>query len=189
MISVIDLLLFGILQRPLDEIEQKKECSLAMNTIPDITIRRFEECDSDQVSRLIIDNLLLVNVRDYGEAAVRQLASFYSPPFLEKYAQSGEIYVAVERSNIVGTATLERNRVRNVFVRIDHHKQGIGRMLMQHLEGIAWQQGNTRLFLLADISAASFYQKLGYVRVEEKEERIGDTSIKIVVMEKVPPFA
>jgi GNAT superfamily N-acetyltransferase len=153
----------------------------------DIIIRRFESGDADDVSQLIIDNLMLVNILDYGEAAVRQIARFYSPPWLLEYAQSGETFVAVDRSSIVGTATLEQNRVRNVFVRIDHHRQGIGKILMQHIEGIASKQNKAQLVLLADISAVDFYRKLGYVQGEEKEIEIGDALITVVVMEKTLP--
>ena len=38
-------------------------------------IRRFQNNDADDVSRLIIDDLTLVNIHDYGEAAVQYLGS------------------------------------------------------------------------------------------------------------------
>ncbi len=150
----------------------------------DSTIRLFEEDDAGDVSRLIVDNLLSVNILHYGEPVVRQLARSYSPELMKQYAQNGQMYVAVERSMVVGVAALEQNRVRNVFVRVDHHRQGIGGMLMEYIEEVACQQGRTRLFLLADLSAANFYQRLGYVRVEEKEETVGDARIRMVRMEK-----
>lgn len=70
------------------------------------------------------------------------------------------------------------------FVRIDRHQQGLGKILMQHIEDIARQQGKNRLNLRASVSAVVFYQKLGYAIVEEIEERIGDTVIKVVEMSK-----
>jgi GNAT superfamily N-acetyltransferase len=155
-----------------------------MNTTKEITIRGFENGDEINLSQLIIDNLMLVNSRDYGEEAARQLARFYSPQLLLEYAQNGNLYVAVEHSMIIGTAALDQDRVRNVFVRIDHHQQGIGKILMQHIEDIARQQGKIRLSLRASVSAVVFYQKLGYAIVEEIEERIGDAVIKVVEMAK-----
>jgi GNAT superfamily N-acetyltransferase len=159
-----------------------------MDTTKDITIRGFENGDASDVSQLIIDNLMLVNSRDYGEEAARQLASFYSPQLLLEYAQNGNMYVAVEHSRIIGTAALDQDRVRNVFVRIDHHQQGIGKILMQHIEDIARQQGKVRLALRASVSAVVFYQKLGYAIVEEVEERIGGAVIKVVEMAKTLPL-
>jgi len=158
-----------------------------MDTTKDITIRGFENGDASNVSQLIIDNLMLVNSRDYGEEAARQLARFYSPQLLLEYAQDGYMYVAVEHSMIIGTAALDQDRVRNVFVRIGHHQQGIGKILMQHIEDIARQQGKVRLGLRASVSAVVFYQKLGYAIMEEIEERIGDAVIKVVEMAKTLP--
>jgi len=158
-----------------------------MDTTKDITIRGFENGDASDVSQLIIDNLMLVNNRDYGEEAIKQLARFYSPQRLLEYAQDGNMYVAVEHSMIIGTAALDQGRVRNVFVRIDHHQQGIGKILMQHIEDIARQQGKVRLGLRASVSAVVFYQKLGYTIVEEIEECIGNAVIKVVEMVKPLP--
>jgi N-acetylglutamate synthase-like GNAT family acetyltransferase len=158
-----------------------------MNTTKEITIRGFENGDAINLSQLIIDNLMLVNSRDYGEEAARQLARFYSPQLLLEYAQNGNLYVAVEHSTIIGTAALDQDQVRNVFVRIDHHQQGIGKILMQHIENIARQQGKIRLSLRASVSAVVFYQKLGFAIVEEIEERIGNAVIKVVEMAKTLP--
>lgn len=150
----------------------------------DITIRRFEDDDARAVSRLIIDNLMQVNIRHYGRAAVRELANSYSPALLKQCASSGQVYVALEHSDLVGTMTLQQDRVRMVFVRVDRHWHGIGTAMMQYLEETARQQGQARLSLLADISAASFYQKLGYSRVEEKQVKLGDSAVRMVSMEK-----
>ncbi len=158
-----------------------------MDITKDITVRGFENEDASDVSQLIIDNLMLVNSCDYGEEAARQLARFYSPQLLLEYAQNGNMYVAVEHSMILGTAALDQDRVRNVFVRIDHHQLGIGKILMQHIEDIARQQGKVRLGLRASISAVVFYQKLGYTIVEEIEECIGDMVINVVEMAKPLP--
>jgi N-acetylglutamate synthase-like GNAT family acetyltransferase len=160
-----------------------------MYTTKDITIRGFENRDASTVSQLIIDNLMLVNSRDYGEEAATQLARFYSPQLLLEYAQNGNMFVAVEHSMIIGTAALDQDRVRNVFVRIDHHQQGIGKILMQHIEEIAQQQSKSRLCLRASVSAVVFYQKLGYTIVEEIEERIGEAVIKVVEMAKLLSMA
>jgi GNAT superfamily N-acetyltransferase len=151
----------------------------------DIIIRRFESGDATEVSRLIIDNLMLVNVIDYGEAAVKQMALFYSPEWILRYAQSSEMYVAEVRSDIIGTATLDQERVRMVFVRIDHQKRGIGKLLMRHVEETAIRQNHTRVVLLANVGAVGFYRNLGYVQGEKREIEVGDAQITVVAMEKI----
>ena len=131
-----------------------------------------------------MSNLLQVNVRDYGEAVVQQLARFFTPEFVLNYAQAGEMLVALAGAGVVGTATLEREWVRNVFVSIDQHRRGIGRLLMGQIEDAARRQALPRLRLRANIAAVDFYQKLGYLPVELLEERVGDALLKTMRMEK-----
>jgi len=149
-----------------------------------IIIRPFDLTDAEEISRLIVNNLLWVNVHDYGEAAVKQLARFYTPQLVSEYARNDQVMVAVGGSKIIGTASLSQDRVRNVFVRIDRHGQGVGKALMQRVEEMAREQGITRLHLTANFSAVAFYQKLKYIAVAESAESIGNAQIKMMVMEK-----
>jgi N-acetylglutamate synthase-like GNAT family acetyltransferase len=147
-------------------------------------IRRFREADANAVSRIIIDNLTRINVRDYGEPAVKQLARFYSPQKLLAYALNDQIYVALDDSGITGTVALDQDRVRNLFVKMDRQQQGIGTLLMHHSEDIARQEGRSSVFLHANVSAVDFYLKLGYSKEKVIEENIGGTAIKMIVMKK-----
>jgi GNAT superfamily N-acetyltransferase len=152
--------------------------------VNNIIIRLFENNDASDVSRLIIDNLMQVNIVDYGEAAVEQLALFYSPEWILRYAQSCETFVAEVDSEIIGTATLDQERVRSVFVRMDHHKQGIGQLLMRHVEEAAIRQNLARVTLLANVGAVDFYRNQGYVQGEKNVIEVGDALITVVAMEK-----
>ncbi len=152
--------------------------------LKDIIIRRFREDDAENISRLIIDNLLQVNVIDYGETAVAQLARFHSPDLILKYARNSETYIAELNSEIIGTATLDQNRVRNVHIKIPFQKQGIGKLLMSYIEDMARKKGQPRLELLANIAAVDFYRDLGYRRGEDKSIEVGESRITVVFMEK-----
>jgi ribosomal protein S18 acetylase RimI-like enzyme len=79
---------------------------------------------------------------------------------------------------------LDRDRIRNVFVKMDRHKHGIGTLLMRHIEDIARQEGRSGVFLHANASAVDFYLKLGYTKGKEIEENIGGDALKMVLMKK-----
>ncbi len=149
-----------------------------------LTLRPFEPSDAEAVSQLIVDNLWHVNVRDYGEAVVTELARFYAPEGVRHYAQAGEMIVARIGPTLVGTATLQQARVRNVFVSPLCHGQGIGRRLMAHLEDAARRQGLTTLALRAGLGAVAFYQKLGYTPMGLREAPLGEAVLKSMEMEK-----
>ncbi len=116
----------------------------------DITVWQFASRDANPIGRHIADNPLLDNVHDYGEAVVNELARFFSPGLPLSYACGGDRIVAESSSGIVGTATLDDHRVRNVFVSIDHHGDGAGTILMGCIEEPAGRQGET--FILTFIS-------------------------------------
>lgn len=155
-----------------------------MNSTHELTIRNFENGDEAPLSALIIDNLLLVNGRDYGQEAVSEMARLYTPEHVLEIAGRGTMFVALENGTPVGTASYDQGRIRNVFVRIDLHGHGVGRRLMERIEAIARQQGEQRLCLRASLTAVAFYQKLGYVRVEEIDKWIGAALFRVIEMQK-----
>jgi GNAT superfamily N-acetyltransferase len=158
---------------------------MPMDNSEDVSTRPFEAADAETVSRLIIEDLSLVNIQDYGESAVRQFIRFYSPSFVAEYALAGDMLVADANEEIIATVTLEDGRVRNLFVRPDCHRLGLGRLLMARVEDLAREKGLTKLTLQAGLSAVEFYQKIGYSRTGEITERIGSAQVKMVMMEKV----
>ncbi len=152
-----------------------------------ITIRRFEGSDADKVSRLIIENLTRKNVLEFGKVAVAQLSQFYAPQQLQEFAKNEEIYIASDASDLVGTASHDNGRIRNVFVKMGRHRQGIGSQLIRHCEEVAAHQGKLNVFLLANLSTVDFYQELGYSIIEEKTEMIGAASLNMMLMVKRLP--
>ncbi len=150
----------------------------------DLIIRPFSEGDAGNISRLIVENLLAVNAKGYGESAMQKLAMLYTPAHIKKYARNGEMFVAEVGVELVGTATLEAERVRNLFVRVNHQNQGVGEKLMRFIEDRASQKGLEKLSLQADPTAVEFYARLGYARYGEKLQLIRSARIRMVAMEK-----
>ena len=57
-----------------------------------------------------------------------------------------------------------------MFVDIAHHKQGIGKMLIQKIENFAKEMKFKKLVVPASITACEFYHKLGYEYKDGKKE-------------------
>ena len=53
-------------------------------------------------------------------------------------------------------------QIDSVYVSVNHHRQGIGKMLMQELESKALYEGGIRVGIVASMTAVSFYERLGY---------------------------
>ncbi len=108
----------------------------------------------------------------------------YEPSRLIEKADDHLMLVCYWGQRLVGTGSLDGNRIRNVYVSIHHHGQGVGGRLMSELEQTASDQGLTRVTLHAAISAEGFYEKLGYQLLEIIERSAGREQIQLIKMEK-----
>lgn len=147
-------------------------------------IREFAPEDAERLSRLILQNLRQVNIRDYSRDGIEALVPFYTPAALIDKARDHLMIVCLRGGALVGTASLDGPKVRNVFVDIDMHGQGIGRLLMAHIESCARENHVTRLYLHAGPSALGFYTKLGYETVERIEREVDGSPVPVIRMEK-----
>jgi len=111
----------------------------------------------------------------FGEVLDLSYAELYCPFGVVRDAEwyhpahGSEFAVALdERGRIVGTARLlpgagdPERQVRQVVVAPAARGLGVGRLLMQALEGTARTEGAVELWLHARESAIGFYERLGY---------------------------
>ena len=70
-------------------------------------------------------------------------------------------------------------KLRQMAVKAGYEGQGVGRRMLFSLEALLARQGVTQLSLHARISAAGFYEKLGYVRSGEPFVEVGIPHIRM----------
>ncbi len=138
-----------------------------------IAIRNYTQNDAEEVGRLIAKtyrdiNLSFASPEDRGP---------YLGPFRHAWSsekahqdaivnilESPMFIVAETNGEIVGILRGRKERLASLFVRQDHHYQGIGRQLMEHFEAESAAQNVSVIRLAATLYAIPFYQKLGYWR-------------------------
>lgn len=144
-----------------------------------LTIRRYRESDAVSVGVLIADTYSEFNL---SEVTSEQQDAMLGP-FL--YARSSEpshresiaeairaptVLVAELDGQIVGVLRggridhFGRTVMQSLFVSGNHHRQGIGRKLMQRFERKHITRGATVFKLLATLYAVPFYLEMGYRR-------------------------
>jgi GNAT superfamily N-acetyltransferase len=137
-----------------------------------ITIRNYDEGDTQAVALLIADTYRAFNLSQFPP---NQVELFLGPfqhagspqkdhqDVLAKVIQSEMVYVAEDDDGeIVGVLRGRKERLASLFVRGDHHRQGIGQQLVEHFEGECAQQGVTVIRLAATLFAVPFYLSMGY---------------------------
>lgn len=155
-----------------------------------IEIKEYENKYAEAMSKIVINNLLEVNSKDYGMEYVQKSAKEFTVPEIhENFPKRTKVFVALESNMVVGTASLDKSWynddgeywILTVFVDISHHKQGIGRMLIEKIEKYAQKINAKKLVIPASIAGCEFYHKLGYEYKDGKKELNND---QIYIMEK-----
>jgi predicted N-acetyltransferase YhbS len=137
--------------------------------------------DVPAVSRVILEALRRSNAKDYSPEVISRVETSFSPSALLNLFQQREVFVAVHDQRIVGTASLDRRAVRTMFVTPEIQRQGVGRRLMEAVEGAARKAGIDVLAVPSSVTAEQFYAKLGYEAV--RDSFYGDE--RTIIMERV----
>jgi N-acetylglutamate synthase-like GNAT family acetyltransferase len=98
--------------------------------------------------------------------------------------------IALHDGRVVGYACLlfdaeGGGHIRQVSVRPDLQRSGVGKALMSEVDAEAGRLGLSRLWLNARITAEAFYHRLGYVTVSDRFPS-GRTGMPHVRMQKLP---
>ncbi|KPX28784.1 MULTISPECIES: GNAT family N-acetyltransferase [Pseudomonas syringae group] len=140
----------------------------------DIKVRPARRADADAISRVVLAALRTSNARDYPVSVIERVQLSFSPSAIERLMQQRRMFVAVAVAVagevVVGTASLEGQVVRSVFVDPDWHRRGVGRLLMAKLERVALETDIGLLIVPSSLTAQEFYKALGFRLVREHQE-------------------
>jgi GNAT superfamily N-acetyltransferase len=132
-----------------------------------IEVRRATIDDAAPISCVILASLRVSNAQDYSPEVIARIASNFGPAGVEALLEKRLVFVATERDRVVGTAGLDGQTVRSVFVAPEKQLKGIGRALMASVEREAKTAGVEVLTVPASVTAEPFYAKLGYLAVRD----------------------
>ncbi len=145
----------------------------------DIIIREYQDKDLEEVSNIVVRNILEVNSKDYGLAEMEAYAKeFTKEKMAIKFQNREKVWVAIKNDEIVGTVGLEADWdgikdtywVLTLFINPEFHGQKIGTMLMKTLEEYAREIKAKKIIIPASITGNGFYYKLGYKYKNNKKE-------------------
>lgn len=135
----------------------------------EVTVRRYQEADAEAIVNLIKRNFLEINVKDYGEEAMKALAEHHDVNWFKGVAASSHVYVFCIDGDIVGVGSiasywgsLTESILLTIFVLPELHGKGIGRFIIQTLEQDELFLRADRIEIPASITAVEFYKKQGY---------------------------
>ena len=144
-----------------------------------IEIKEYEEKYAKEISDIIVQNLLEVNIKDYSMEYVKNTAEEFTEEEIKKaFPKRTKAFMAMDKGEVVGTASYDKSwynddgeyYILTVFIKPSHHKQGIGKILIQEIEKHAKQISAKKLVIMSSITGCEFYRKLGYEYKGGKKE-------------------
>jgi N-acetylglutamate synthase-like GNAT family acetyltransferase len=144
------------------------------------TIRPALEADADQISAVILRALRETNAKDYTDEIIKRVERSFSRSALRELIGERTVFVAAIGSRVVGTARLDRDVVRSVFVAPDIQGRGVGKLLMVEIERTARERNILKLTVPSSITAETFYAQLGFTAVRDSYH--GDE--RTIIMER-----
>ena len=115
---------------------------------------------------MISRTVYLVNYVDYPKSVLEKARLDNTSAKIVRKSKEMDVYVAAIGEKIIGTATLNANKVEAVYVNPRYHGQGVGKKLMEKMESIARKKGFSEIILYSSITATGFYQRIGYTKIK-----------------------
>lgn len=133
----------------------------------DCTIRPALDDDAADISTVILRALRETNAKDYTDEIIARIERSFSPDAVRQLIAQRTVFIASIGSRVVGTASLDRNVVRTVFVAPEVQGRGIGTRLMTEIERTARERSVASLTVFSSITAEAFYAWLGFEAVRD----------------------
>ncbi|MCO7593844.1 MULTISPECIES: GNAT family N-acetyltransferase [Pseudomonas] len=136
--------------------------------------------DIEAISRVVVSALRESNSQDYSPDVIAEVERSFAPEAISVLLDKRKVFVALLGENITGTASLDGEVVRSVFVDPAYQGGGIGRRLMDVIHADAASAGVGVLRVPSSITAEKFYAALGYQKIRDEFHEAERT----IIMEK-----
>ena len=133
-----------------------------------VLVRAARAEDAAAISKVIIAALRESNALDYPPEVIAQVKQNFAAPQILSLMSQRQVYVAIDDQIVVGTASLDQQVIRSVFVAPEQQGKGIGRRLMARIESVAATHGLKELRVPSSITAEGFYALLGFQKVRDE---------------------
>ena len=141
----------------------------------------------EQISKIIIRNLLEVESKKYGMEKVKEMVEGVKPEILEKtLSKRKKVYVALIKDEVIGSTGIEElgnkkdeTYIFTSFVKPEYHGQNIEEALIEKLEEDAKILSIKKLVTPVTKETYKFFYELGY-RDSNIQQQFGEDNIRLM---------
>jgi len=140
-----------------------------------------------EIKEIDIENPLYEETLDL-RAKVISIPFGFATPTKGQENPDSHMFVAIQDNRVIGFAMITLSadkksiRARQVSVKPDQQKQGVGTMLMEKAEAVAKSLGYNELYLFAHKGSYSFFVRLNYVARGDWQTQ--DNGLETILMNK-----
>lgn len=125
-------------------------------------IQLFNTKDIEELYHFIVDTIQVSYFGYYPEEAIHHFVEYSNKTDILDDAKNNYVIVIKNENKIVATGTLRYTHIKRVFVSPNYQRQGLGKLIMQHLEDKAKQDNLKLVELHSSLFAKQFYDSLNY---------------------------
>ncbi len=147
------------------------------------TIRQATANDAEQIHELHTNSVTTLCKDHYSPEQIIEWLRNRTPQGYLPGIERGEMFVVVEAEQIVGFGHAVPGEVIAVYVAPERARQGVGQAILT--EGITRARNGHRgaVRLDATLNAQGFYERAGFVEVEQKVVKRNEVLLPLIVME------
>ena len=139
-----------------------------------IKINEFKEVDLDKIKEIIDITIDKCYVNIYSPEAINYFKQCHSKENILSDAKRGTTLTLIDNLEIIGTGTLLGEEIKRVFVLRQYQGQGLGKLIMTHLEEHAVKERLKKVTLCSLLVSKKFYEKLRYTQIKENFIDLGN---------------
>lgn len=121
--------------------------------------------DAEQIYELVQETIRVVYPKYYLKEIVDMFCEYHSPENVMSDIESGNTYILLEESRLIGTGTGRENHITRVYVLPEYQKKGYGTFIMNRLEEIIAEKYDCAE-IDASLPACRLYAHLGYQTID-----------------------
>lgn len=126
---------------------------------------KAKKSDAREISVCRQKAITKLNSKAYEKKGLKDLLDNSSFSSVISDLEDYEIFMLVHKESVVGTVSLGKNQIGELYIDPDFAGKGIGKKLLTFIEKYAKSKEIKNVYLFSTISSESFYKKNGYKAV------------------------
>lgn len=135
----------------------------------DIKIRRYKDGDAPSICKIIKEDLLVENIKDYPIEMINIMIKNHDEDLIKRRASKFHVYVLEDNEKIVGVGiigpywdSLTESSFFTIFIDPKYKGYGLGRKIIETLQQDEYFKRADRVEIPASLTALEFYKHFGY---------------------------